>query len=1536
MTTGSSASLGVVVLGMHRSGTSALTRVLSLLGLALPKNLMPPVESNNATGFWEPQRIARMNDRLLAEGGSDWRDWRSFDLAALDADRLASYRTELQELFAEEYAGVPLFVLKDPRISRFLPFYVDTLAEMGIELLPVHCHRHPAEVVASLAARDGFTPAFSELLWLRHELSAEAATRGRKRVFVSYEGLMADWRTTVMRMGTTLALDWPIPLEAAAVEIESHLSPEHRHHAAGEETASPAWTDALHAALRGLEADPADGEALREMDRIRAEFEPMAEKIGPAVFPELHARERKWDAHRIELDRAFRRSETHARNLEVSRQDIRAKRDAVAAELRAARDAAAAELRTARAAEARNRDLHRRAVDEIRALRSSSSWRLTGPLREASRLIRQKEHRRTRAVALARIAYHRFHLHRLRNVPLAGHAITAVQARMLGVSDKTLAELSRSQMAAISLPSTDFSTPSETPRRVHQLALCQHLNADTLTDPSLEALQAAEDLLATGPAPTVSVIVPAWNRETTIRDAVASALEQSYAPHEVIVSDDGSTDDTLGVLEDAYPAEIASGQLKLVRNSHRGVSQARNAALAVATGELFAYLDSDNVWRRDYLLMMAAAFAESDEVATAYAGLAQVDTTTGQKRIRGQVFDRRYLLAGNFIDMNVFVHRRFVWEQLGGFREDMNRLVDWELILRFTKAYVPAYLPFIGVDYNLGHALENITYTRPLEENYAKVALTNRPERIRRGVDALRLAYFVYDYPALSQTFVLAEIRELLKRGIDLKVYFAVSPDSEAEVDFDVDTHQVANADELARLLVAHGRNVCHSHFAYPGVTNFVRPACRAAGVHYTFMPHAVDIFHEANRVRSKVGELGADPLCLKVFVYGDHHRRFLEAQGVPCAKIAYTFQAVDLTRFEDIGRRNGAVPDGVFRIVAIGRFIEKKGFVDLVRAMGDLPREGVALDLYGYGPLEEELAALVAEHGLTNVALKGPIHGLDALADVYASADLLAAPCIEAANGDVDGFPTVILEAMVAGVPVLATTVSAIPDYIRDGVEGVLVPPRDPAALARAIDTIRQMPAGRRQAMIARAQLLVSTRIGVEKTVTRLLDTWTDVEIDIVLVTYNTVEYDDRDETREIIDRILERTTTRFTLTIVDNGSDDAFWDMVSEAVRGRGDVRLIRKRKNVFCGPATNLAVAHGTAEFVIYLCSKEAFIKEHGWERRFIDALREDEAAALAGHICYLPQHVLGREFAAHPAFPRFRSTDFALAHPERRFGHVQGGAKVMRRSAFEAVGGYNAATPQDHMDVELAYHLEAQGHRLASVDEVASVTTKTLPGLGALLDEQTVVAHPFTIETVHAKLDGLKDPFARFCNLCETRFPDATVADATCPTCGALPFERSVYRVLAAAPYIHRGGRLAYLGPGRALAKAVTARMFRGVTTGSPSPLPSGLSKPESYVCVIVDTLDTSGDVDWEAIAGAVEAGGEIIVADPFIDDDGQNGMARIAGRITSAIAPRGLVCTASACDRASVQMGYDWRRLWRIALHLAPEEADLARPAVALS
>lgn len=217
---------------MHRSGTSATAGALALLGAALPKVLMPPIEGMNDVGFFEPSRLVAIHDEMLASAGSSWHDLSPLPETWFESPAARAFAQRLKTIYLEEYGDASLTVLKDPRVCRFLPLWQEILASLGVTPAIVIPFRHPVEVAASLAHRDGFPSRKSQILWLQHLLLAEYSSRGCARAFISYEELLANPRGALTRLGQDLALEWPSPLDQSLPEIESFLSRRHHHNRA--------------------------------------------------------------------------------------------------------------------------------------------------------------------------------------------------------------------------------------------------------------------------------------------------------------------------------------------------------------------------------------------------------------------------------------------------------------------------------------------------------------------------------------------------------------------------------------------------------------------------------------------------------------------------------------------------------------------------------------------------------------------------------------------------------------------------------------------------------------------------------------------------------------------------------------------------------------------------------------------------------------------------------------------------------------------------------------------------------------------------------------------------------------------------------------------------------------------------------------------------------------------------------------------------------------------------------------------------------
>jgi glycosyltransferase involved in cell wall biosynthesis len=219
----------IMVLGMHRSGTSALAGVLCGLGAAAPKKTLMGPHPCNQKGLFEALGLAQAHDEFLAAAGSCWHDWRKFDSQWAQSQAAAQHSANIKTVLIDEFGDEPMIVLKDPRICRFVPYTLSLLAELNMSPVAVLPIRNPLEVALSLQRRDNFAVTKSMMLWLRHVLDAEYLSRSLPRYFLPYEGLLQNWRHHVDRISKQTDIAWPDRSDRSGVEIDQFLTTELYH-----------------------------------------------------------------------------------------------------------------------------------------------------------------------------------------------------------------------------------------------------------------------------------------------------------------------------------------------------------------------------------------------------------------------------------------------------------------------------------------------------------------------------------------------------------------------------------------------------------------------------------------------------------------------------------------------------------------------------------------------------------------------------------------------------------------------------------------------------------------------------------------------------------------------------------------------------------------------------------------------------------------------------------------------------------------------------------------------------------------------------------------------------------------------------------------------------------------------------------------------------------------------------------------------------------------------------------------------------------
>ncbi|KQX22753.1 MULTISPECIES: sulfotransferase family protein [unclassified Sphingomonas] len=284
------ARIAILVLGMHRSGTSALARLLGYLGAALPTDAID-AHADNARGYWESAAIVKADDQLLRVARSSWFDPRPLDLSRLDPSALRSRKDRIWEAVTAAFGEAPLMAVKDPRQCRFVPTVVETLAEHGVASRAVLMLRSPQAVARSIASRDGTTPAFAHLLWLRHMIEAERASRGLMRAVIGFDAMLADWRDAARRLLPLTGGAMPEGLTAAA--IGAFLDPALRHHgdarSAGLEQPLAGIVQAVRDGLEALVGRD-DAETRAALDETYARLDAMPWLADDIIHDELRHR----------------------------------------------------------------------------------------------------------------------------------------------------------------------------------------------------------------------------------------------------------------------------------------------------------------------------------------------------------------------------------------------------------------------------------------------------------------------------------------------------------------------------------------------------------------------------------------------------------------------------------------------------------------------------------------------------------------------------------------------------------------------------------------------------------------------------------------------------------------------------------------------------------------------------------------------------------------------------------------------------------------------------------------------------------------------------------------------------------------------------------------------------------------------------------------------------------------------------------------------------------------------------------------------
>jgi hypothetical protein len=339
-----------VVLGMHRSGTSVMTRALELMGAGFGDNLLPPVPGVNPKGFFEDMQIIYLNDRLLETVNADWLN--SCDTSAIDWPTLiqGEWGDVARRYLETQMSCHPLYCFKDPRTARTLPFWKAIFAQLNVDPIFVIAHRNPMSIAASLENRDKIPPLKSYWLWIEHHLAALQETEGFPRLVVGYERMLADPKREVYRIARLFGVGTPSP--EMMEEFERGFLDESLAHSSLEEVPvlddeAPAVAQKLYVLSHRLARDEISIDSDELKDAIVSIREDLAAR-GDLIAIMHHQDQELYQLHRLARE-GLQHSQEHAQ--------LRHQVAALTAQLRAVSD--------------------------------SPLWRVTEPLRKLKRILRQ-------------------------------------------------------------------------------------------------------------------------------------------------------------------------------------------------------------------------------------------------------------------------------------------------------------------------------------------------------------------------------------------------------------------------------------------------------------------------------------------------------------------------------------------------------------------------------------------------------------------------------------------------------------------------------------------------------------------------------------------------------------------------------------------------------------------------------------------------------------------------------------------------------------------------------------------------------------------------------------------------------------------------------------------------------------------------------------------------------------------------------------------------------------------------------------------
>jgi len=427
-----------------------------------------------------------------------------------------------------------------------------------------------------------------------------------------------------------------------------------------------------------------------------------------------------------------------------------------------------------------------------------------------------------------------------------------------------------------------------------------------------------------------------------------------------------------------------------------------------------------------------------------------------------------------------------------------------------------------------------INAQKRISEKFTAQIMISNMENLYKKLLAPKIAYVLSQFPETHETFILREIKALEEKGVNIKILSlkpcrdkVIHPEavelmgktvygviSVASLMSQVARHPIKTGSTFLYIIATYWKNPknltkaiyvwleclyfvriikkeriahIHSHWATMPTTAAMILS-KLTRIPFSFTAHAWDIFVNCDGLEEKIEKSRFVTTCT------DYNRKFLSyfCRDGKFKKVYLNYHGVDIDRFSvaQLPSCPVAQTQEKCKILAIGRLVETKGFEYLIKACLSLKDRGLDFecDIVGEGPLEKSLRSQVSSLKLESKINFLGIIMQEEIKKLFSEATVLVQSSVTAKNGDRDGIPNVILEAMAMGVPVIATDFSGIPEVIIDGKTGILVPEKDTLTLANAIERIYK-DSSFRQIVSLNGRRLIEERFNTDKNIAELIN---------------------------------------------------------------------------------------------------------------------------------------------------------------------------------------------------------------------------------------------------------------------------------------------------------------------------------------------------------------------------------------------------------------------------------------------------------------